>query len=92
MDDPEVVVKLYGNLRKLRGASIVKLRAKAVRQALVVLCEGNEALLNAITDGEKLLPYVKIMVNGHDVTFLDGLDTRLASQDQIAIFPPIAGG
>ncbi len=92
MNDIDVLVKLFGNLRKLKGAARVNLQASSVRQALLVLCEGNEALWEAITDGEKLLPYVKIMVNGHDISLLDGLDTRLMPEDQIAIFPPIAGG
>ncbi len=87
-----IVVKLFGNLRKLKGASRVSLQAGTVRQALVVLCEQNEPLWQAIIDGEKLLPYVKIMVNGHDITLLEGLDTAVKPEDQIAIFPPIAGG
>ena len=92
MDNTGIVIKLFGNLRKLRGASRVNLQAGTVRQALLVLCEQNAPLWEAITDGEKLLPYVKIMVNGHDITLLDGLDTALKPEDQIAIFPPIAGG
>ena len=92
MNDVDVTVKLFGNLRKLRGAARVDLQAGSIRQALLVLCEGNEALWEAITDGEKLLPFVKVMLNGHDITLLEGLDTHLAPGDQIAIFPPIAGG
>ncbi len=92
MSHKEIVVKLFGNLRKLKSASRVRLQAGTVRQALITLCEQNTPLWEAITDGEKLLPYVKIMVNGHDITLLDGLDTVLKPEDQIAIFPPIAGG
>ena len=73
MNEPIVVVKLYGHLRKRKNVSRFEVQAGSVRQALLALCEGNDALWNAITDGEKLLPYVKVMVNGHDIALKDGL-------------------
>jgi molybdopterin synthase sulfur carrier subunit len=36
--------------------------------------------------------YVKILVNGRDVDFLDGPSTQLKDGDILAIFPPVAGG
>lgn len=35
---------------------------------------------------------VIVLVNGVNVHSLEGLDTRLKSQDTVAIFPPIGGG
>ena len=32
------------------------------------------------------------LINGHDIEFADGLDTAVSDEDQLAIFPPIAGG
>ena len=33
-----------------------------------------------------------ILVNGRDIRDLNGLETRLQSEDSICFFPPVAGG
>jgi molybdopterin synthase sulfur carrier subunit len=35
---------------------------------------------------------LRIMVNGRDITVLDGRETRVADGDDILVFIPIAGG
>ena len=37
-------------------------------------------------------PYVNIIKNGRNVSFINGMDTILDDGDEIAIFPPVAGG
>jgi sulfur-carrier protein len=37
-------------------------------------------------------PDLIIMVNGRNMTFLDGPETVVLPGDEVAIFPPIAGG
>jgi len=44
------------------------------------------------SDGISLLPHNRIMVNGQDLAFLDGIKTVLHDQDEIHIIPPVAGG
>ena len=39
-----------------------------------------------------ILPYVGIFLNGKNVRFMDGLDTPVGAEVEIAIFPPVAGG
>jgi molybdopterin synthase sulfur carrier subunit len=39
-----------------------------------------------------LLPYLRLMVNGRDIAFLDGLDTELKEGDEVLILPPVSGG
>jgi molybdopterin synthase sulfur carrier subunit len=36
--------------------------------------------------------FLQFLVNGRSVTSFDGLDTRLASGDVLAIIPPVGGG
>ena len=38
------------------------------------------------------LPHIRLVVNGQDIGFLDGMDTVLQDGDEILIIPPVAGG
>jgi molybdopterin synthase sulfur carrier subunit len=37
-------------------------------------------------------PHLRIMVNGRDIQFVSGLETRLADGDHVVIIPPASGG
>jgi len=39
-----------------------------------------------------LAPNVKVFVNGRDVDFLDGLNTKLNENDDVYLIPPAGGG
>ena len=43
-------------------------------------------------DSVDVLPYVRIMVNGQTIEFLEGLETFLNEGDEILILPPVSGG
>ena len=38
------------------------------------------------------LPYIRYMVNGRDIAFLNGMETALQSRDEVLILPPVSGG
>ncbi|MEM3506389.1 MAG: MoaD/ThiS family protein [Candidatus Bathyarchaeia archaeon] len=40
----------------------------------------------------KLQQHVIILVNGREITFLNGLETTLNDNDEVAFIPPFAGG
>ena len=40
----------------------------------------------------QLRPHIRLMVNGRDVGFLNGMETVLREEDEILILPPVAGG
>lgn len=42
--------------------------------------------------GIVLKPYIRMMVNGRDIPFLQGMETVLHDKDEIHILPPAAGG
>ena len=50
------------------------------------------AFRRAVFDGDRLSAIVIILVNGRNVHFTGGLDTPLAPDDQVSIFPMVAGG
>ncbi len=85
-------LKFYGSFRSYVSARQVSLAAGSVREALEQVWAGNAKLRAAMTDGEALRPYVRILVNGRHVELAQDLDTPLKPEDEIAIFSPIAGG
>jgi sulfur-carrier protein len=86
------VVQLYGGLRRGMDTHKLVVPGETVRSMLDDLCVAHPHLRAALFEQDHLRPYVRVMVNGHDVELAQGLDTRVASDDRVAIFPPIAGG
>ncbi len=39
-----------------------------------------------------VLPYVRIMVNGQTIDYLQGMETALKDGDEVLILPPVSGG
>jgi sulfur-carrier protein len=39
-----------------------------------------------------VLPYIRLMVNGRDIAFLDRMETILRDGDDVLILPPVSGG
>ena len=85
-------IKLFGGLRQKVGSAEIEVSGSTIREALQNVCADNEMLKAAIFDGNVLHPHVRVMVNGRDSELAQGLDTIVSADDQIAIFPPIAGG
>lgn len=85
-------MKLFGNLRQIAGVSKIETQGATVRQAIETLCANDTTLRDAILIDDHLRPYVRVMIDGQDVELVQGLDTPVMAHDQIAIFPPIAGG
>ena len=91
----KVTVKTFADFRELLGTeSVVSVPAGAtVRGLLHILGKRNAAFLPKVLENDgRLRPYINILDNGRNVQSLDDLDTRLAEDDVIAIFPPLAGG
>jgi molybdopterin synthase sulfur carrier subunit len=40
----------------------------------------------------EILPHLRLMINGRDIGFLDGMKTELRDGDEILILPPVSGG
>ena len=85
-------VKLFGGLRDHAEAHALEVDGETVGAALDGLCMGRAGLREALFLDGKLQPHVRVMVNGRDIELDHGLATLVDREDQIAIFPPIAGG
>ena len=85
-------VKLFGNLRQHTAEAVISASGNTVWEVLETLFAQYPALKTAVTDNNQLRPHVRVIVNGRDSELADGLETAVSDNDQIAIFPPIAGG
>ncbi len=85
-------VKLFANLRKLTDQTTFSFPGNTVADVLHALFNQYPALKTAVLENNQPKPHVRIMVNGHAIELANGLETAVADTDQIAIFPPIAGG
>jgi len=89
-----VELKIPTPLRKVTdGIDVFQAESDVLSGALALLNERfpgiEERLFN---DAGELHRFVNIYVNGEDVRFLDGLDTKLSSGDEVSIVPAVAGG
>lgn len=83
------VIKLFANLRKLAGTKELSISEPAVGAVLNELVRLNPALDGIVLENGSLRPHVVITLNGHNIR---DLNVQVTDQDEIAIFPPIAGG
>lgn len=66
---------------------------KTLRDALLKLSDiYGEKFRKKIFEGENLSKEAIILVNGRHIAHLQGLDTMLNENDEISIFPVVAGG
>jgi molybdopterin synthase sulfur carrier subunit len=89
---PKIKVKLFANFREFTGTKELELDTGTVSDVIIKLNEKFPGFEKIIFEGEKLKPYVNVFLNGKNVLDLDGLETELLTNDEIAIFPPVAGG
>jgi MoaD family protein len=87
-------IKLFGGLRQKAEGAELNGSGATIREVLKTISSEHDSLGKAlfINGSDDLRPHIRIMVNGLDSELLAGLDTAVSKDDQIAIFPPIAGG
>lgn len=89
-------IKVYATLRPIVGGPSVKLNGVTeltVEQMLDTLYEKFPDVRPELFKGrDELHPAIHILVNGRDMRYLDGTQTKLAATDDIRIFPPVGGG
>lgn len=89
-------VRFYATLRDIVGGRSVDVNLEpgaTVGELLARLFERFPDLEPRLLDeAGELRRSVNVFVNGRGVPHLDGLNTKLQPQDEISIFPPVAGG
>ncbi len=91
-------VKFYATFREIIGKKEVEVHGvKTVRELIDYLAEKyspdiKKQLLETPRVDERKPIDGMVLVNGHNVIHLKGLETELQDGDEIHIFPPAGGG
>jgi len=83
-----IKIKFFSTLRQAAGCDDVDLQAATVSEAVHGLKQrfsGNEKFLNQLKVSNAIL-------NGSNVTFIQGPATILKDGDELVFFPPLGGG
>jgi len=94
----QVKVHTILNLKKILGRGDIDLtmeKGSTVKDVLVTMVEtyGEPLTAQLFDSGGELFPYIRLMVNGRDIAFLENkMETALQDGDEILIFPPVGGG
>jgi molybdopterin synthase sulfur carrier subunit len=85
-------VKLYGSLRRMTTQPRCVVQGATVREILDALTRDSAPLREALFQDDALQEHVRITRNGRDIRHDKNLETPLNENDELAIFPPVAGG
>jgi sulfur-carrier protein len=88
-----VTVRIPTPLRTLTGGEEkVEVPGDTVKAALDALEKNHPGMRERLLDDKGVRRFVNIYVGDEDIRFLDGLETKLKTGDEISIVPAIAGG
>ena len=89
-------VNFYATLRAVVGAKTVEFplpEGATIGDLLAEMIRCYPALKCELLDPEgQLYQHVHIFIKGRDVMHLNGLETRLAADESLGIFPAVGGG
>ena len=91
------LIKLFANLRKVAGMKETSITGASVGAVVSELVKRYPALAESLLvrspgglpGNGQIRPHVIITINGNPIT---DVNVAVTEQDQIAIFPPMAGG
>ncbi|MEM4497897.1 MAG: MoaD/ThiS family protein [Nitrososphaerota archaeon] len=90
-----ITVKTFATLREIFGGTGMLYLELPEGSTIEDLLKKLEEQYGSRLDISRLVgenPNVKVLVNGREIMYLDGLRTRLRDGDSVAFIPPVAGG
>jgi len=93
---PVMQIRAYATLRDIMGRSTIEMAVGAgttAGQVLARLSAGHPGLREKLWDADgQLTGFVTVLLNGRALEYLNGLDTLVADDDTMSLFPPVGGG
>lgn len=91
-----VTINFYSLLRMKIGLDTIELPWEEGDTVARFLEKADAAagsqVLHPLIENERMRSGTIILVNGHNIHHLEGLQTRVGNGDVLALFPPAAGG
>lgn len=85
-------VNLYATLRDLTGEKSLNVSGGTVKEVIEALAARWPVIKAELLEGDEVADGYSVFINGRDVRYLEGLQSPVAEDDVIDIFPPVAGG
>ena len=92
-----VKARFVGSLRSLSGEELVNLELQkrlSLKEVMKRIAEGRPKLNDvfAFSQPEKLRSVMLILVNGKEISVLNGLETTIKDDDELVFVPVLHGG
>jgi molybdopterin synthase sulfur carrier subunit len=89
-----MVIKFFAFIRDYTGSKEISIGScPNLRELLYELCSKyGKGFSEKLFVGDRLNEDIIILVNGRHIEHLQGLDTALEGNEEISIFPRVAGG
>ncbi len=89
-----MIVRYFAFVRDYTGSKEISIESSpTLRELLYKLCSRyGLRFRDMIFNRDRLSEEIIILVNGRHIEHLEGLDTQLKDNDEISIFPRVAGG
>lgn len=86
-----VIIKFFATLRNITKTNEMVIEQEgSIEDMLEIILKRYEDLRNVVYKNGNI--YIKILLNGRNIDFLNGLATHVDKKDTLYLFPPIAGG
>ncbi|MEB3806964.1 MAG: MoaD family protein [Desulfurococcales archaeon] len=90
MEAISVKLRVYATLIEAVGRRVMDVSMPRGSRVIDLLFR--TGLAGVVLEDGRVREMYKVLVNGRDIEFLDGLETVLKDGDVVDVFPPVAGG
>ena len=95
VDKIRVTIKIFAQFRELLKKNKIEMEIENgadIFQVMNSLCSLYNIRDEIFDKNNEIKEWVKILKNGRQIKFLNGIKTKLEQGDEIALFPPVSGG